>query len=488
MKKTILGLAISAVSFGSFANIDPEVPVMPENPHVITADQLVNLLNTDYMMDILGATDTEDPLEFSVEYAEDGVTPVAINVNKKLNPNKGGASIPLDGSFDKMDKQQVETLKREIKKGVKENMTERKIGREDRRLERQPKDGVVVPPYVGNPSHKLPTMDEKLEVIETMLTNNGATINTSPDGTLKTVSVIRDGEMHTLTIDTVSGHYMYGGETVKITGEHKDAIVRAAVEKTGLVGGIGDPIDVVLPSPPEDDLIDPIDVVIDPIKDSDSYENEIKNVVKEIQTNGSDEEKKVAMNTALEKTGSDYRVAAVISASGKQVVITDVDGNEVATMSEEDFKKAAADKQKDNEEYRNGGSDPAPVQPMPIVGEQPTGELAQTAYDAQQASISNNALAIQDLEVSVADLYNQIDRLDTRIDQTQALNAATVNARPMVANGDTAFGAGVGYSSGESALAIGVAHSFEDSAWSASGTVAITSDDTVAGAGVQYAF
>lgn len=58
----------------------------------------------------------------------------------------------------------------------------------------------------------------------------------------------------------------------------------------------------------------------------------------------------------------------------------------------------------------------------------------------------------------------------------------------MVTNGMTAFGAGVGYADSEAALAIDVAHSFEDTGWSASGTVAASSDDSVLGVGVQYAF
>ncbi|MCK8075029.1 hypothetical protein MSG34_02590 [Vibrio sp. 1CM2L] len=66
--------------------------------------------------------------------------------------------------------------------------------------------------------------------------------------------------------------------------------------------------------------------------------------------------------------------------------------------------------------------------------------------------------------------------------------APTVNARPMVTNGMTAFDAGVGYTGSEATQAIGVAHSFGDTCWSASGTVAASSDNSVLGASVQYAF
>eukprot|EP01029_Cantina_marsupialis_P019674 TRINITY_DN4574_c0_g4_i1.p5 TRINITY_DN4574_c0_g4~~TRINITY_DN4574_c0_g4_i1.p5 ORF type:complete len:390 (-),score=61.06 TRINITY_DN4574_c0_g4_i1:20894-22063(-) len=112
---------------------------------------------------------------------------------------------------------------------------------------------------------------------------------------------------------------------------------------------------------------------------------------------------------------------------------------------------------------------------------------------AQQTAVQQNQIdelyALGNQNASDIDtLFAEVDRLDTRIDQTQALNAATVNARPMVANGMTAFGAGVGYAGSEAALAVGVAHSFVDTGWSASGTLAASSDDVVVGGGVQYAF
>lgn len=127
----------------------------------------------------------------------------------------------------------------------------------------------------------------------------------------------------------------------------------------------------------------------------------------------------------------------------------------------------------------------------PELGEHGQGQVISYSQSAQAQTQSqiDELYAIGNQNASDIDtLFAEVDRLDTRIDQTQALNAATVNARPMVTNGMTAFGAGVGYAGSEAALAIGVAHSFEDTGWSASGTVAASSDDSVLGAGVQYAF
>lgn len=120
------------------------------------------------------------------------------------------------------------------------------------------------------------------------------------------------------------------------------------------------------------------------------------------------------------------------------------------------------------------------------------GETAKAQGQAQaaqqQAQIDEIYAQGQQNTSDIATLFNEVDRLDTRIDQTQALNAATVNARPMVTNGQTAFGAGVGYAGSEAAISVGVAHSFVDTGWSASGTLAASSDDVVIGAGTQYAF
>ncbi|MFS1462827.1 hypothetical protein BCT35_19160 [Vibrio lentus] len=137
-----------------------------------------------------------------------------------------------------------------------------------------------------------------------------------------------------------------------------------------------------------------------------------------------------------------------------------------------------------------------PVEDMPIVEPIQPGEMGQgqviahsQAAQAQTQSQIDELYALGNQNASDIDtLFSEVDRLDTRIDQTQALNAATVNARPMVTHGMTAFGAGVGYAGSEAALAIGVAHAFVDTGWSASGTLAASSDDVVVGAGAQYAF
>lgn len=112
----------------------------------------------------------------------------------------------------------------------------------------------------------------------------------------------------------------------------------------------------------------------------------------------------------------------------------------------------------------------------------------QTSIDELYNATKVNSKGIAKNSQDIQTLFGEVSRLDTRIDQTQALGAATVNARPMVANGETAFGMGMGYSGNEGAIAVGAAHSFADSGWSISGTLSATQGGVVIGSGVQFAF
>ncbi|WP_225874515.1 YadA-like family protein [Vibrio atypicus] len=98
----------------------------------------------------------------------------------------------------------------------------------------------------------------------------------------------------------------------------------------------------------------------------------------------------------------------------------------------------------------------------------------------------------KDLFLFKEETEQRFNEMDDRIDGTNAALHAVTNARPMVTNGQTAFGAGVGFAGSAQAVAVGVAHSFEDSGWSASATVNYSngsySSDLSAGAGVQYSF
>ncbi|MGF1696348.1 YadA-like family protein [Vibrio lamellibrachiae] len=88
---------------------------------------------------------------------------------------------------------------------------------------------------------------------------------------------------------------------------------------------------------------------------------------------------------------------------------------------------------------------------------------------------------------------NYNGEVQQRVDNSTAMMQATVNARPMVTDGQTAIGAGAGFAGDSEAMAIGVSHAFNEN-WSASSTVSATSEtdnvdsEVSFGAGAQYVF
>ncbi|NOI79079.1 hypothetical protein F0237_00295 [Vibrio tubiashii] len=108
----------------------------------------------------------------------------------------------------------------------------------------------------------------------------------------------------------------------------------------------------------------------------------------------------------------------------------------------------------------------------------------QTAYATQESRIAQN-------EQDIFFLKDEVKRLDEKMDGVMAGVHAVNNARPyLMAEGDTAIGAGVGYAGSAGAVAFGAAHAFTDSL-SASMTLNVTTgsySEVSGGAGVQYKF
>lgn len=235
----------------------------------------------------------------------------------------------------------------------------------------------------------------------------------------------------------------------------------------------------------------------------------IRNDLQNKFQNGETSKKVEVVNNLFKKSGN-TEAHIQQSADGSYVLVhktgavqlTESNIDSISAKATEVVKAGISERRDDNPVMPPVEGNP---EDMPIVGDSQLRKAAHELKDsgetlndsgraaAQQAAVQQNQIdelyALGNQNASDIDtLFKEVDRLDTRIDQTQALNAATVNARPMVTNGMTAFGAGVGYAGSEAALAIGVAHSFVDTGWSASGTLAASSDDAVVGAGVQYAF
>ncbi|CDT53166.1 YadA C-terminal domain-containing protein [Vibrio coralliirubri] len=122
-------------------------------------------------------------------------------------------------------------------------------------------------------------------------------------------------------------------------------------------------------------------------------------------------------------------------------------------------------------------------------------ESGSKAYEQGVAAYADIDSRVGKLEVNFDNFKAETDRkfkeMDQRLDATNASLHAVTNARPMVSNGQTAFGVGTGFAGSAQAIAVGVAHSFEDSGWSASATINQTTggySEFNGGAGVQYAF
>lgn len=197
---------------------------------------------------------------------------------------------------------------------------------------------------------------------------------------------------------------------------------------------------------------------------------------------------------------------------GDNILVTDNNGNYLSTE--------LGSKDENGNSIIINGADLDPVHPIvppepehPIEKPEPENPIERPGienpiYDMEDAisdagdqinanaqTTEQNAADIASLEQSFNNFADEVNQkfaeMDERIDGTNASLHAVTNARPMVANGQTAFGVGTGFAGSASAIAVGVAHSFEDTGWSASATVNATTgsySEVNGGAGLQYAF
>lgn len=160
-------------------------------------------------------------------------------------------------------------------------------------------------------------------------------------------------------------------------------------------------------------------------------------------------------------------------------LITDSDGNTVY--------EGEANQQSPTQPPADNSPDrPSPDQPdvAPPINDDVIAGLPRSDVDDLRA----------DFEAFAAETNQRFLKMEDKMDQVGASLHATVNARPMVTNGQTAFGAGVGFAGEVEAVAIGAAHSFEGTGWSVSGTINYASgtknisSDVSGGAGVQFSW
>ncbi|MEZ8741506.1 YadA-like family protein [Photobacterium swingsii] len=129
------------------------------------------------------------------------------------------------------------------------------------------------------------------------------------------------------------------------------------------------------------------------------------------------------------------------------------------------------------------------------------------AYDvvAKEYTAAAKHVAKQDARISTLEqdfskmaerqdaLEKRVDKVEKKMDSVMAGVHAVTNARPFVQNGQTAVGVGTGFAGSAQSVAIGAAHSFDDSAWSMSASMNVTTGsgvktDVSGGVGAHYVF
>ncbi len=181
------------------------------------------------------------------------------------------------------------------------------------------------------------------------------------------------------------------------------------------------------------------------------------------------------------------------SGNGAVLKVTTRSGEEV-TFNEEQAEARVAEA-KGKAEERQNTREPQPIE-MPEIGADPeqVKEAVQNLTEAGTSSATTMAelySTTADNSLKIEDLYNQIDRLDEKMDGVMASTQAVNAARPYLFNGQTsAVGVGIGAAGSEQAVAVGYAHRINEN-WSANANVSATSgNDTEvsAGAGVSFAW
>ncbi|MEZ9246157.1 YadA C-terminal domain-containing protein [Vibrio lentus] len=127
-------------------------------------------------------------------------------------------------------------------------------------------------------------------------------------------------------------------------------------------------------------------------------------------------------------------------------------------------------------------------------GENSTGAIVEYSQSVQAQTQSQidelYALGNQNA-TDINTLFNEVDRLDSKIDGVAAMSQASLAARPYLStNQISSVGVGIGGAGSEAAFALGYAHRMTEN-WTANANVAVNTGDSAEasyGAGVSYAW
>ncbi|QFT12082.1 YadA C-terminal domain-containing protein [Vibrio sp. THAF190c] len=294
------------------------------------------------------------------------------------------------------------------------------------------------------------------------------------------------GEQRTVTLSNMSEDQI---QTVKDATKQgvKDSLVGIDPQDPEL--GV-DPIEDFIPVEP----IQPIAGNPDAIRE---YATEAgKSKLDNFKKNATDSEKANAMATVAENNGYDFN--AYENANGDVVLtLTDKETGEQVGFTEEQFKEHMTAKQAERAAERKVEDE------MPIGGEHGTKvrnaveKLAESGQNLKESGENLRqsgvvaAATLEELEAGQMFLFNEVDRLDSKIDGVAAMNQAALAARPYLSSDQTSsFGVGVGGAGSEGAVALGYAHRINAN-WTANANVAYNTGDSAEasyGAGVSYAW
>ncbi|WP_202800830.1 YadA C-terminal domain-containing protein [Moritella dasanensis] len=358
-------------------------------------------------------------------------------------------------------------------------------------------------------------VNQKIDMINAHLANYGEGES----------SIVRDknGTVNLTFIDPVSGEVRQLNLS-DMSEEQLDIVKQATREHVNNNAPIVSPIKQPIVLDPVEEPVIKLPRVITPEEQA-SYEMTIVNNLTErannIKENATDEQKFDILKNEAGKQG--YEITE--SEDGNDLVFTKVSEvgiEESIVVSKSDIESKVQEKgselaeqketkQKERQEAIIPDDMVEPTLPGDVVGEardklidglkgldesgSDANEQLRENYnqqlsrdDAQDAAFNEFKFETQ---ADIADLYNEIDRLDEKMDGVMAGTHAINNARPfLTGEGQTAVGVGAGFAGSSSAIAVGVAHSFSSN-WSVSSTVNVTTgsySEVSGGVGTQFIF
>ncbi|MEO9497522.1 MAG: YadA C-terminal domain-containing protein [Vibrio splendidus] len=349
----------------------------------------------------------------------------------------------------------------------------------------EPTDPVVSPIFDGSPKHVNISNQTKVNAVNAYWLKSGNTNKLEiVDGELLVTDVY--GTSRPVTEQEINDAR---DEAAQHLAENAGKVITPPVFVEPIDPGFGnDPIDVEIP-------------IVEPIAGNpDAIKAHAKKIVNDFQVSGSNEEKELVLSHLADSQGYDVTVDAVSTDGVARMTFTDRNTGDSVVVTESEFKEYMSKKQKERSAERQEESAPI-VMPNPVLDgltdkaaelkESYTGEIAEQAQAQTQTQIDELYALGNQNATDINTLFNEVDRLDSKIDGVAAMSQASLAARPYLSTNQTSsVGVGIGGAGSEAAFALGYAHRMTEN-WTANANVAVNTGDSAEasyGAGVSYAW